>query len=61
MKNDVVIIGAGHAGGMAAISLRQRKYQGSITLVGEERFFLIKDQHYQKDFFLVNLEKKHCI
>ena len=38
MKNDVVIIGAGHAGGMTAISLRQQKYQGSITLIGEEDF-----------------------
>ncbi len=38
MSNDVVIIGAGHAGGMTAISLRQQDYQGLITLIGEEAY-----------------------
>ena len=33
---DVVIVGAGHAGAQAAISLRQRKFTGSILLLGEE-------------------------
>ncbi len=32
----VVIIGAGHAAGQAAASLRQAKYEGPITLVGDE-------------------------
>lgn len=33
---DVLIVGAGHGGAQAAIALRQRKYEGSIAIVGEE-------------------------
>lgn len=33
---DVLIVGAGHAGAQAAATLRQRKFDGSICLVGEE-------------------------
>jgi 3-phenylpropionate/trans-cinnamate dioxygenase ferredoxin reductase subunit len=33
---SVLIIGAGHAGGMAAANLRQYGYAGPITLIGEE-------------------------
>ncbi|BBZ10026.1 NAD(P)/FAD-dependent oxidoreductase [Mycobacterium branderi] len=33
---DVVIVGAGHAGGSAAIALRQYGFTGPITLIGEE-------------------------
>jgi len=36
MKADVLIIGAGQAGAMTAIALRQNKYKGSITIIGEE-------------------------
>ena len=32
----MVIVGAGHAAGQAAASLRQEKYTGSITIVGDE-------------------------
>src|SRR5580698_7778288 len=32
----VVIVGAGHAGGMAAAVLRQYGFEGPITLIGEE-------------------------
>ncbi|MET0293467.1 MAG: FAD-dependent oxidoreductase [Phenylobacterium sp.] len=35
-QGHVVILGAGHAGGMAAAHLRQWGYTGPITLVGEE-------------------------
>lgn len=31
-----IIIGAGHAAGQAAASLRQEKYEGSITIIGDE-------------------------
>ena len=50
MKNDVVIIGAGHAGGMAAISLRQRKYQGSI---GVQISLITLNQNSPHSFFYV--------
>lgn len=35
---SVVIVGAGHAGGQVAASLRQLKYEGPITLVGSENY-----------------------
>jgi 3-phenylpropionate/trans-cinnamate dioxygenase ferredoxin reductase subunit len=35
-RKDVIIVGAGHGGAQAAISLRQFGFQGSITLVGAE-------------------------
>jgi 3-phenylpropionate/trans-cinnamate dioxygenase ferredoxin reductase subunit len=35
-RYDVVIVGAGHGGAQAAIALRQRKFTGSIAIVGEE-------------------------
>ena len=33
---DIVIVGAGHAGAQAAIALRQRKFEGTIALIGDE-------------------------
>ncbi|WP_420139869.1 NAD(P)/FAD-dependent oxidoreductase [Sphingomonas sp.] len=33
---DIVIVGGGHAGANLAIGLRQRKFAGSIAIVGEE-------------------------
>ena len=58
MRNDVVIIGAGHAGGMAAISLRQQKYQGSITLIGEEDFLPYQRPALSKGFLAGETEEK---
>lgn len=36
MKYDVVVVGAGQAGGHAAIQLREKGFQGSIALIGAE-------------------------
>jgi 3-phenylpropionate/trans-cinnamate dioxygenase ferredoxin reductase subunit len=33
---EVVIVGAGHGGAQAAIALRQRKFDGTIAIIGEE-------------------------
>lgn len=33
---DILIVGAGHGGAQAAIALRQQKFEGSITIVGDE-------------------------
>ena len=33
---DIVIVGAGHAGAQAAIALRQKKFAGSILMIGDE-------------------------
>ena len=35
---DILIVGAGHAGAQAAIALRQKKFEGSIALVGNEKY-----------------------
>ena len=32
----MVIVGAGHAAGQAAASLRQEGYEGEITIIGDE-------------------------
>ena len=34
--SGVVIIGAGHAAGQAAASLRQAKFEVDITIIGDE-------------------------
>jgi 3-phenylpropionate/trans-cinnamate dioxygenase ferredoxin reductase subunit len=36
MDGDVVILGAGHAGGVTALALRDLGFRGAITLVGDE-------------------------
>ena len=33
---DVLIVGAGHGGAQAAVSLRQLNFEGSIGLLGDE-------------------------
>ena len=35
---DILIVGAGHAGAQAAIALRQKKFEGSIGLIGNEKY-----------------------
>jgi 3-phenylpropionate/trans-cinnamate dioxygenase ferredoxin reductase component len=36
IRYDVVIVGAGHAGAQAAITLRQGKFAGTLAVIGEE-------------------------
>jgi 3-phenylpropionate/trans-cinnamate dioxygenase ferredoxin reductase subunit len=36
MKDGIVVVGAGHGGSQAAISLRQEGYDGPLTLISEE-------------------------
>ena len=40
---DVLIVGAGHAGAQAAISLRQHGFEGSVAMIGDE-----KDPPYER-------------
>lgn len=35
-RYDVVIVGGGHGGAQAALALRQRKFAGTVAIVGEE-------------------------
>ena len=58
MSNDVVIIGAGHAGGMTAISLRQQDYHGLITLIGEEAYLPYQRPPLSKGFLAGEIEQE---
>ena len=58
MSNDVVIIGAGHAGGMTAISLRQKNYDGLITLIGKEAYLPYQRPPLSKGFLAGEMDKE---
>ncbi len=58
MSNDVVIIGAGHAGGMTAILLRQQDYHGLITLIGEEAYLPYQRPPLSKGFLAGEIEQE---
>jgi len=49
MKN-VVIVGAGHGAGQVVASLRQKKFDGKITLIGEEPWYPYQRPPLSKKF-----------
>ena len=59
MKTDVLIIGAGQAGAMTAISLRQKKYKGSITIIGEEEHLPYQRPPLSKNFLAGTSDTKN--
>jgi len=50
-RYDVLIVGAGHGGAQAAIALRQRKFEGSIAMIGEEPELPYERPPLSKDYF----------
>lgn len=52
MKRKCVIIGASHAGGQAAVSLRQSGWEDDILLIGEEPYLPYHRPPLSKDFLL---------
>ena len=48
---DVLIVGAGHGGAQAAISLRQNKYDGSIGIIGDEPEIPYERPPLSKEYF----------
>ena len=56
--NNIVIIGAGHAGGMAAILLRKLKFNGSIIIVGDESFLPYQKPALSKTFLSGEIRKE---
>tara|TARA_B100000686_G_C16796242_1_gene982576 strand:+ start:1915 stop:3147 length:1233 start_codon:yes stop_codon:yes gene_type:complete len=58
LKDNILIIGGGHAGSMAAILLRQKKYKGSISIVSEENHLPYQRPPLSKAYLLGNTEKK---
>lgn len=51
MEYDVLIVGAGHGGAQAAISLRQNKYEGSIAMIGDEPDLPYERPPLSKEYF----------
>lgn len=47
---SVVIVGASHAGGQVAASLRQLKYEGEVTLIGAEPYLPYQRPPLTKEF-----------
>ncbi|MDQ1153637.1 NAD(P)/FAD-dependent oxidoreductase [Brevundimonas sp. SORGH_AS_0993] len=47
---DVLIVGAGHGGGQAALQLRQEKFEGSIALLGDEPWLPYDRPAMSKDY-----------
>ncbi len=58
MTQQIVIIGAGECGGRAALSLRDRGFVGSITLVGSEPLAPYERPPLSKDAILLSAEPK---
>ncbi len=48
--NHIVVIGAGHGAGQIVISLRQKKFDGRITLIGEEPWYPYQRPPLSKKF-----------
>ena len=48
---DVVIVGAGHGGAQAAIALRQKKFEGSIAVIGDEPEYPYERPPLSKEYF----------
>jgi len=50
MTMNIVIAGAGHAAGQAVATLRQKKYAGKVTLIGEEAHYPYQRPPLSKKF-----------
>lgn len=48
---DVLIVGAGHAGAQAGIALRQAGFEGSIAMIGDERYPPYERPPLSKEYF----------
>ena len=58
MSETIVIVGAGHAAGQAAASLRQKKFAGRIVIVGEEPYIPYQRPPLSKKFLAGELDEK---
>ncbi len=50
-RADLVIVGAGHGGAQAAMALRQRRFAGSIMVIGEEPEIPYERPPLSKEYF----------
>ena len=58
MNSDIVIIGAGHSGGMLAIKLRRKKYKGSILIIGNEPYHPYQKPPLSKGFLTDDINER---
>tara|TARA_Y100000590_G_scaffold229380_1_gene258721 strand:+ start:2888 stop:4105 length:1218 start_codon:yes stop_codon:yes gene_type:complete len=58
MKSDVIIIGGGQAGLMTAVTLRQKKFKGSLLLISSENYLPYQRPPLSKDFISNNLKEE---
>lgn len=58
MAEQIVIIGAGECGGRAALSVRERGFEGSVTLIGSETVPPYERPPLSKDAILLATEPK---
>lgn len=49
-RYDILIVGAGHGGAQAAIALRQRKFVGTIGMIGDEAHLPYERPPLSKDY-----------
>jgi 3-phenylpropionate/trans-cinnamate dioxygenase ferredoxin reductase subunit len=56
MTENVLIVGAGHAAGQVVTSLRQKRFAGRITLVGDEPYYPYQRPPLSKKFLAGQLE-----
>ncbi len=51
VKYDVIIVGSGHAGANAALTLRQSGFEGSVAIIGNERELPYERPPLSKEYF----------
>lgn len=49
---DILIVGAGHAGAQAAIAIRQKKFEGTVGIIGNETFMPYERPPLSKEYLL---------
>lgn len=60
MMKRVVIVGAGHAGGRAALSLRSKGFESEIDLLGDEEFPPYERPPLSKGLLIGNKQPEEC-
>jgi 3-phenylpropionate/trans-cinnamate dioxygenase ferredoxin reductase subunit len=61
LNNKIVIAGAGHAGGRCALLLRQKGFDGPISLIGEEPDLPYERPPLSKGLLTGNTEFESCL
>jgi len=51
IRYDALIVGAGHGGAQAAITLRQKKFEGTIAIIGDEPELPYERPPLSKEYF----------